>query len=141
MTPKRRIDSEPTRSRFAGSFEARRSKATKAEIIRAENRRREQLLGSRVEGLEQQRRRLEQEASALREEADQLSDVAGKAILDAVASSLGMPPGLVEAAHQGDIKAAALSALEIPGVKEEITGIVDSLSGLYPSACRPVPAG
>ena len=109
-----------------GQFRSASIEETKAEIIRVENRRRQQLLNSRVEGLEKQRQRLEQEASSLREEAEQLSDVAEKAILDAVASSMGLPPGLVEAAQQGDIKTAALSALQIPAVEQEINGIVQS---------------
>lgn len=109
-----------------GQFRSASVEETKAEIIRIENRRRERLLDSRVEGLEKQRQRLEQEAEALRNEAEQLSNAAEKAVLNAVVSSMGVPPGLVDAAQEGDIKKAALSALDIPAVKEDIGDIVKS---------------
>ena len=109
-----------------GQFKSASVEETKAEIIRIENRRRERLLGSRLEGLEAQRKRLEREATALRTEAEQLSNAAEKAVLNAVASSMGVPPGLVDAAQKGDIKNATLSALSVPGVKEDIGDLFKS---------------
>ncbi|WP_193169952.1 hypothetical protein [Nisaea nitritireducens] len=107
-----------------GRFQAETTRQSKAEVIRLENQQRQRIFGSRIESLERQRRTLLAEAEALRDEAEQLSNQAENAVLNAVASSVGAPPGLLTAVQQGDIKAAALTALTDEAVGKEIGEIV-----------------
>lgn len=107
-----------------GRFQAEALTEEKSEVIKLEQKQRERQFDDRIVGLEQQRKVLEQEAADLRSEADQLAAGAERAILDGVASSMGVPPGLIDAAQQGDVKAAALSALADPRVAGEVNGIV-----------------
>jgi|GEM_PF-4892456 len=107
-----------------GQFQAESVRETKAEVIRLENQRTRDLLESRVDTLELQRQRLQAEAESLRAEADNIANRVENALMNAVASSMGAPPGLLDAVQQGDVKAAAISALSNSAVQSEITTIV-----------------